>query len=42
MNAEAFDRLDSYAAILNAVGAPAVSHANVLLKEDDEESVLAQ
>lgn len=42
VNADAFDRLDSYAAILNAAVASPVPQANAVFKQDDAESVLVQ
>lgn len=42
VNADAFDRLDSYAAILNAAPVTPSPHASSLFKEDGQESVLAQ
>lgn len=42
INAEAFDRLDSYAAILDGALASPVSDANAMAEQNNEESVLAQ
>lgn len=42
VNADAFDRLDSYAAILDAAAVTPSPQASALVKEDSKESVLAQ
>ncbi len=42
VNADAFDRLDSYAAILNAAAVTHSPQASALVKEGGKESVLAQ
>lgn len=42
INAKAFDRLDSYAAILDAVPVVPASHENAMAEQNNEESVLAQ
>ena len=42
INADAFDRLDSYAAILNAAAVMPSPQAGALVKEDGRESVLVQ
>jgi hypothetical protein len=42
INVEAFDRLDSYAAILDVELALPVSHANAMAEQNNEESVLEQ
>ncbi|MES2399570.1 MAG: AAA family ATPase [Pseudomonadota bacterium] len=42
INANAFDRLDSYAAILNVTLAPPLSQADSIVTNDDDESALTQ
>jgi len=42
INVEAFDRMDSYAAILDAAPVVAVYHANAMAEQNNVESVLAQ